>query len=547
MFSNLSKIIAQTTNIDDLVLSSVQVIQSVLLVKNCSIMLIDSNDNALVLRASTTIPQEEWSQIRVERGKGIAGRVALTGRPIMVSESRVHQKEELKEGESARDKGVPTAKRYETDSFISVPLQSGKSVLGVINITDHVKKRMLTAIDLEMLEAIARLIASAVSSHYLWVRTREAREHLSHVFDGLPLGMFTINAQGRLSLCNKAARQYLSVDQNAELNQPWKEYFHELIKPHISKALNQIGRGGQSYSAEFQVPESIDGETHSVRISALEAEDLAALEQNHVLFLVEDLQQMQELGELRRSDQLKSTFLSIISHELRTPLASIKGAIHLLNQMAPPDMRQKADRLFAILHRNSDRLARLVNNILDVMDLESDNLNLYPKRVDLHELVSRVAKRFEAAEFEKDIEWTMDFDAEKYELYVDESRFGQVVDHLIENAVKFTQEGGSIKIQTKNKGGMWVLQVANSGREIPQELREKIFTRFYQADGTLTRDSGGTGLGLYLCREILRKHRGEILVDPDFKNGTRMKVLLPESNIILEEESNADDKESAKE
>jgi signal transduction histidine kinase len=272
----------------------------------------------------------------------------------------------------------------------------------------------------------------------------------------------------------------------------------------------------------------------SVRVSAIEAQDLAALEQNHVLFLVEDLQQMQELWELRRSDQLKSTFLSIISHELRTPLASIKGSIHLLNQISPPEMRQKADRLFAILHRNSDRLARLVNNILDVMDLETSNLHLYRKSTDMRDLITRITKRFEIAEVEKNLTWNIHLEAEPAHLYIDESRFGQVVDHLIENAVKFAQEGGEICVRTESKGGNWVLKVSNSGREIPLDLREKVFSRFYQADGTLTRDSGGTGLGLYLCREIMRLHKGEIMVDPDFRGGTRMKVILPETAYTAE-------------
>jgi signal transduction histidine kinase len=144
-----------------------------------------------------------------------------------------------------------------------------------------------------------------------------------------------------------------------------------------------------------------------------------------------------------------------------------------------------------------------------------------------------VAKRFETSEVEKIIHWGVDLKAPRTELYVDEGRFGQVVEHLVENAVKFAPDGGSIHIETGCVQGEWVLSVANSGREIDPELRERVFTRFYQVDGTLTRDCGGSGLGLYLCREIVRLHGGRIWVDPDFKGGTCLKVSLPEVTRLI--------------
>lgn len=518
LFSHLSRIIAQKTDLNDLVLSSVRIIQSVLQVKNCSIMLMDAEEKHLIMRASTIIDEREWSETVVRIGDGIAGRVAETGRAQLVAKSRVKPLKERKR----------EYQKYETDSFICVPLQTAQSILGVINVTDHVDKRLLTAVDLEMLEAIARLIASAISSHYLWVRNQESRDHLAQVIDGLPLGMMTIGASGRLTLCNRAARQYLGVPLAAELNKDWEDYFNNEVVPQIKKARKQLAAGSSSFSAEFTLTSSLEhGKARNVRISAFEAEDIAPLEHNQVLFIIEDLQQMQELWELRRSDQMKSTFLSLISHELRTPLASIKGSVHLLNQMAPPEMQKKADRLFAILHRNSDRLARLVNNILDVMDLESDNLNLYRKRTDLHELVQRIVERFAKAEQEKTIHWERRLDAEESEFYVDEGRFGQVVDHLVENAVKFTTDGGSIRISSLIQDDHWILQVANSGREIEPEQHERVFSRFYQVDETLTRESGGTGIGLYICREIMRLHKGDIRVDPDYSGGARIEVLLP--------------------
>jgi signal transduction histidine kinase len=142
----------------------------------------------------------------------------------------------------------------------------------------------------------------------------------------------------------------------------------------------------------------------------------------------------------------------------------------------------------------------------------------------------RIVNRYENFPREKTITWHTDLPAPTKDLYVDESRFGQVVDHLVENAAKFTPHDGVINIATRQGDGQWILEVANSGREIDPQLSEKIFTRFYQVDETLTRNYGGSGLGLYLCREIVRLHGGEIKLDPDFAGGVRFLVSIPEES-----------------
>ena len=526
IFSHLSKIIAQTTNLRDLVCAAVEVIQTILQVDNCSIMLLNPEGTALTMHASTVISEELWKTITIPFGSGVAGTVVKTGRSIVGGRGDTDDLE-IKPGDGERPN------KYRTSSFICVPLRFGKNILGVINITDRMDRGSLTATDQDMLEAIARLIASAVNNHFLWVRTRESREHLTRVLEGLPVGMFTITSSGHLTLCNKAARKCLELRiDDEELNKSWDCYFNGVEKAHIARALNVLSRGDTSFCSEFEITDKSGQVMRSVRLSALEAEELTPMDSRHILFLVEDLQQMRELWELRRSDQMKSTFLSIISHELRTPLASMKGAIHLLNQFFPEELRAKTERLFSILNRNSDRLTRLVNNILDVMDLEGDNLTLYRKRTDLHELASRISKKFENAELEKKITWSIDLGAGTTELYVDESRLGQVIEHLLENAVKFTPNNGQISLCTSSQNNHWVMTVCNTGREIDTDNREKVFHRFYQVDGSLTRDSGGSGLGLYLCKEILRLHGGKIWVDPDYRGGACLKVAVPESNVL---------------
>ncbi len=528
LFSKLSQIISHENDLAKLIKAALEIIETSLDVEDCSIMLLNPEGTALSMFGSTRIPASDWPKISIRLGDGIAGKVARTGEPVVVTPDT--------QSEAVAQETMSKRERYKTNSFISLPLRiiDEHRIIGVLNVTDHYNRHEMTDFDLEVLEAIGELVASAIDSHRLWVRTHEARRHLSHVMDGVPIGMFTISTKGQLTLCNRAARDYLNVLQSAELGREWHEYFTESVKTEIERAIKNLQTGNASYSREFMVTDQKDNSKHSVRLSALKAEELSStMESNYAMFLVEDLRQTQELAELRRSDQMKSNFLSLISHELRTPLAAMKGAIHILNQMAPPEMREKASKVFGILYRNSDRLTGLVNNILDVLDLEAHTLNLCPKPKDMDALTASILKGFKERALTKEINWDVKLEAENKEIAVDEGRVCQVLSHLIENAMKFTYDGGTISVSSCSRDDKWELRLANTGPTIDPRFKEKIFTKFYQVDETLTREISGTGLGLYLSREIMRLHEGDIHLDTDFHDGACFVITLPEKARLL--------------
>ena len=185
LFSDLRRMINRTTGMDELAGSAIRIIQSVLNVENCSIMLVNASSGVLEMIGSSVIPKESWSAIVTPLGQGVAGRVAQTGKPMLIAKMT-----------SEKDaSAVPGKRRYRTDSFISIPLHMAeeKEVLGVLNVTDHIQSRQMNEIDLETLQAIGELIACAIHGHRAWQRSHESREHLSKVIDGLPIGMFTIS------------------------------------------------------------------------------------------------------------------------------------------------------------------------------------------------------------------------------------------------------------------------------------------------------------------------------------------------------------------
>src|ERR1035437_3373528 len=244
IFSLLGRIISRDTELADIVRCAIEIVRDVLEVENCSIMLMNSEGNALEMQGSSTIPSESWSTISTPLGRGIAGKVAQTGHATLVSKSQtIHSSG----GE----------RHYQTDSFLSVPLQHSEqqTTIGVMNVTDRKNGQPLTNLDLEMLQAVAHLVADAIENHWQWVRAHEARRHLSRVMDGLPIGMFAIGSNDRLTLCNRAARRNLGLPASIELDRPWHECFPPAIAAHVRRALDGLAHAKAATSVEFEMPE----------------------------------------------------------------------------------------------------------------------------------------------------------------------------------------------------------------------------------------------------------------------------------------------------
>lgn len=234
----------------------------------------------------------------------------------------------------------------------------------------------------------------------------------------------------------------------------------------------------------------------------------------------------QEIAELKKLDQLKSNFLAMISHELRTPLTSIRGAVHLLaDGCQAQDDPHKA--LVNIIHGNSERLIRLVNNLLEMVAIDNSNFVITKARVAAAPLVKQAVEKCMAAAQAKFLKLeAMTDDSAAGD--VDPERFAQVVTYLVENAIKFTPHGGQIVVKTAaGPDGALNLVVSDTGPGVPAHAREKIFDRFYQVEDPMTRCCGGAGVGLYLARYIAAMHGGKLWMEANAAGGSDFRAVFP--------------------
>lgn len=237
--------------------------------------------------------------------------------------------------------------------------------------------------------------------------------------------------------------------------------------------------------------------------------------------------QLGRLAERERADRLKDDFVNTVSHELRTPLTSIGSALELLESGRGGALPAKAARMVQIAHRNSQRLTRLVNDILDVSKLESDKLNLDRRPQKLAELIERAMAETEG--FAQGFDVALAFASEHTQAcaLVDEDRFIQVVINLLSNAVKFSPAGEQVHVRLTPHGASWRLSVLDRGPGIPEAFQSRIFEKFAQAAQPADRQSPGTGLGLAIVQRIVRMHGGDVGFETAPDQGTAFHVDLP--------------------
>jgi len=252
--------------------------------------------------------------------------------------------------------------------------------------------------------------------------------------------------------------------------------------------------------------------------------------QNSELYerLHESMRQLEEATE--RGDELndlKSSFVSIVSHELRTPLTHIRSFVEpLLENVGAPNLEMQREFL-TVIDEQSRKLERLIASILDISELEAGRFRMNREPINVTEVVEEVAGLLHPMAQEKGIE--IDVDAEPGEVVVeaDRSLVRRALLNLGQNAIKFTERGGTVSLKVAREARTARLEVEDSGIGIPRQELAKIFDKFYQIDGSLSREYPGVGLGLSIARSIVEWHGGEIHADSEPGHGSRFTVTLP--------------------
>jgi two-component system sensor histidine kinase VicK len=361
-------------------------------------------------------------------------------------------------------------------------------------------------------------------------RLRTLRRQSDSILESVGDGIYGIDLEGKVTFINSAAAQMLGYKQDEILSHNMHQLIHhthangtpyDAADSPIRKSLTNFDtvrianevfwrKDGTSFPVEYVARPQI--EAHTVESGGLKTIGVV------VAFT--------DTTERRALDRMKDEFISTVSHELRTPLTSLRGALGLLAGGALSNRPEKTQQMLDIAISNSDRLVRLVNDILDLERIGSGKAELHCTLSSAEDLLRRAATTQQATTPKPNIR--IFFSAHGVSVWADPDRILQTLNNLISNAIKFSPPGSEIHLTARNlDDNEALIEVRDQGRGIPADKLEHIFDRFQQGDASDSRALGGTGLGLAICRSIINQHGGRIWATSTPDQGTTFHFTLP--------------------
>ncbi len=239
----------------------------------------------------------------------------------------------------------------------------------------------------------------------------------------------------------------------------------------------------------------------------------------------------QALNRLSELNQLKSNFVSNISHELRTPLTHLKGYIELLEENALGDLTSQQADAVRVMKKAEGRLGALIENLIQFSAYSRDSIEVNLKPINLNDILGGILENAKQRCGEKGLDLQTKISSDIPPVMADAQKIPWVMIHLIDNAVKFTDEGGVVQVGVVNSGAVVKLYVYDTGIGIGQDKIDEIFEPFHQLDGSSTRRYGGTGLGLAMARQIVDAHGSSIIVRSKEGQGSYFEFAIPKAEI----------------
>lgn len=424
-------------------------------------------------------------------------------------------------------------------SLISMPLLSQNIFLGVIQLAqDQPDANWQT--DITNLKQIASAIALGLHRRQISNELAESEKRLKHFFENSKEIIFIASADGDLTYLNKTGTEIfgsVQADDSVGINvfDHWKtnkeraEYIRELREKGFVRNMEveYLARDGEMHSFLESSVAMLDEDGQIIEIQG-SMTDITSLKKAKEEMRQKNIELERVNVELRELDQMKDNFIATISHELRTPLTSIKGSIDILLKGLLGELDEKKTEILSICRRNSTRLIDLVNDLLEIQHLESSHTKLELRPLEIEVLIPDLVEKATNNCPKKGIDFETRIHTNDQDRIIlgDPAMISHAMSNLLSNAIKFSDRG-TISIEVVYHDGEVHLSVADEGIGIPDEMREKIFDKFTQVDGSMTRAQGGTGLGLALARTIVEKHGGRIWVESGSGSGSKFTFSLP--------------------
>jgi PAS domain S-box-containing protein len=510
--SDISFALTSTLSLQKIYEQLIDPVRRTLIVESISVGLIDQETGDITFVDSLLGPLfEQLPSISIKKGQGIAGWVAENRQPVIIndvySDRRFYANVD-------RDSG------FQTHSMVCIPLQVEERTIGVLQAINK-KSGDFNEHDLRLLQAIGGPLAAAIENARLHSDVIAEKRRVETIINNMSEGLLTVNSSGIITHANDALLSLLD------------ESLENLIGASANKKIKTQANNFDDFMAKV-----LDTDTDNPQLATDIYQEFGKKvpvlmsgapilddegEVSEIIFVFSDL------GQIREVERMRDDFFHGIIHELRTPLATILMYARLLREGKAQD-QEKSDRFLGVIERESDRLQKMVRQMLQVAKLEARELQRSFEPVEFNSLFDEMLPPLADTATEKGLSFSQRIEPDLPSVMGNKDTFYLIFKNLVDNAIKFTLSG-TVRIDAYHKAGQIHVSVKDQGIGIPMASLPNLFGRFFRAQTAVERGIAGTGLGLYMVKESVEHFGGSITVDSIEGTGTTFTVVLPIADV----------------
>ena len=494
-----SKAVVSSLDIEIVLDRILEQVQKLFNVQMCAIVALDEEQNTFRIRASRGLSRKYAVQLAIQPSNpnSVTMRALHSQEPIQISNT---------ETDSTFRAQLPRAKAEGYRSLLAVPLHTQHAPPAAL-IVFRPNPYIFPHNEIQLLVNFANHVTMAIENATLYTRSdtrlQQQTRRIEALVHSLSDGLILSNLSGKVIYTNPRIEELANLSLDDMQNATVDSLINGILsRSNDSKTIRQRIDNAMlgAHEKGVEIPLITEDRRIDLRLQIFDVTDRTGKPIGRGLIL-------RDITADREVDRMKSSLISTVSHELRTPLASIKGyATTLLADDVEWDAASQQEFL-TIISDETDRLSELVNSLLDLSRMESGNLSLSRVECSIAQVIDRAAK---SANLQPTNELVIALDPNLPTLYADPPRLETVIRNLVENAVKYAGEDAKIEISAKEENQALVFRVIDNGPGIPEAERERIFQSFYRVDTSLTRLASGAGLGLAICKGLIKAHGGEI-------------------------------------
>jgi len=500
-----TRAISYTLRLSELLGTVMRLASEVAHAEASSLLLMDPATDELYFDIALGEKGGALQQIRLKKGEGIAGWVAANLKPAVVNDVTK---------DSRWTRRADKTSQFQTKAILAVPMQVQGKLVGVMEVINRSDGAPFSDMDAQILETFAAQAAVAIENARLFESIRQEREKMSTILGEMSEGALLLEAGGKITLANMAARNLL--DHSDLDGHSWSEMETAFdVKPSWSDVVSTLGGAGGIELVRKAPPSLIlSGVINQV------CNDKGKVTGYLIVF--------SDVTEERREAQLKKNFLALVSHKLKTPLVAIRGFTPMLLEK-PEELNSFQKTAIETIDRNSQQLASLVDKLMWFATLEGETIELTKKPQAVLSVLDVAMS--DLAPFLRLNEANILQDASLAKcplVLMDKIWIKEVFRNLMENAIKFNAKTPRrLQIGATLQKDAVEIFFKDNGPGIPPEERTKIFQKFYQIEGSFTGQIQGMGLGLALVKRVIEEHGGAVRVDSTLGEGSTFTVSLP--------------------